>query len=420
MGNKVHHFKDNKLHIYIRTDKYNGKIKSDNWVGRTFIQGKQKIVSSKTKNFKKAKDYLFKWYDDLQFQKKHNIQIHTSSVKDLYQQFLTSKDKSTDIEGLTKKWYKDRWNMIEKCKEFMNLKVETMEAVDVKDTYIKWRFNRAKAQSKVLRGKTLSGDLVAIQGFITWCVEKKIRKDKIINIKKILSRKLRSQRTLRIGLSKEQYTHLQAVSRKRYQNGRTLRIRFERERLHQFIIFMVGTGLRVDECLNLHFEDVELVDRQKSKRIIEQEIRLVDDKRYYLKIYLRKSKTNKEREVKSVSSAYFAYKRLINLYKTTGLGKLSGNIWNVNTFRHGLNSLLEEANLKTIKKGDRTLTIDSKSFRNTFIQFMLDKGVTSQAIAKNCGTSTTMIDKFYTANTALETALDSWLTTGRDKIKAVS
>ena len=404
MGNKVHHFKDNKLHIYIRTDKYNGKIKSDNWVGRTYIQGKQKIVSSKTKNFKKAKDYLFKWYDDLQFQKKHNIQIHTSSVKDLYQQFLTSKDKSTDIEGLTKKWYKDRWNMIEKCKEFMNLKVETMEAVDVKDTYIKWRFNRAKAQAKVLRGKTLSGDLVAIQGFITWCVEKKIR----------------SQRTLRIGLSKEQYTHLQAVSRKRYQNGRTLRIRFERERLHQFIIFMVGTGLRVDECLNLHFEDVELVDRQKSKRIIEQEIRLVDDKRYYLKIYLRKSKTNKEREVKSVSSAYFAYKRLINLYKTTGLGKLSGNIWNVNTFRHGLNSLLEEANLKTIKKGDRTLTIDSKSFRNTFIQFMLDKGVTSQAIAKNCGTSTTMIDKFYTANTALETALDSWLTTGRDKIKAVS
>ena len=99
---------------------------------------------------------------------------------------------------------------------------------------------------------------------------------------------------------------------------------------------------------------------------------------------------------------------------------MSGNIWNVNTFRHGLNSLLEEANLKTIKKGDRTLTIDSKSFRNTFIQFMLDKGVTSQAIAKNCGTSTTMIDKFYTANTALETALDSWLTTGRGKIKAVS
>ena len=63
---------------------------------------------------------------------------------------------------------------------------------------------------------------------------------------------------------------------------------------------------------------------------------------------------------------------------------------------------------------------DSKSFRNTFIQLMLDKGINSTAIAKNCGTSTTMIDKFYTANSAIESMLDVWLTTGRTKLKAVS
>ena len=26
---------------------------------------------------------------------------------------------------------------------------------------------------------------------------------------------------------------------------------------------MVGTGLRVDECLNLHFEDIKMIDRQR-------------------------------------------------------------------------------------------------------------------------------------------------------------
>ena len=416
---KVHHFKDGKLHIYVRTDTYKGKLKSDNFVGRTYIQSKQTIKSSGTNNFKKAKEILFKWYDKLQILDEENIQIHQSSVKDVYQNFITSIENSTKIEGQTKKWYKDRWNMLSKCKSFMNLKIG-FKLNDVKETFMDWRVKREKAQKKVLRGKTIEGDLMAIQAFTTWAMEQGLRQDKITKIKQILARKLRGQKTLRAQLSKENYNHLLSVSRKRYQSGHSLRVRFERERLHQFIVFMVGTGLRVDECLNLHFDDVEMVDRQKSKRIMEQEITLNENERYYLKIYLRKSKTNKEREVKSVSSAYFAYKRLINLYKTTGLGSISGTIFNVKSFREGLNSLLKEAGLKTIKRGDRTLTIDSKSLRSTFIQFMLDKGVKAIDIAKNCGTSVTMIENFYTANVALENMLSQWLATGRKDIKRVS
>ena len=55
-----------------------------------------------------------------------------------------------------------------------------------------------------------------------------------------------------------------------------------------------------------------------------------------------------------------------------------------------------------------------------FIQFMLDKGVNTTVIAKNCGTSTAMIDKFYFRNSAIESMLDVWLTTGRKDIKRVS
>ena len=35
--------KDGKLHIYVRQDTYKGKLKSENWVGRTFFKGKQKV-----------------------------------------------------------------------------------------------------------------------------------------------------------------------------------------------------------------------------------------------------------------------------------------------------------------------------------------------------------------------------------------
>ena len=67
---------------------------------------------------------------------------------------------------------------------------------------------------------------MAISGFTSWCYRNKIRKDKLENIAKILSKKLRKQRTLRVGLDKEQYNRLLQVSRQRYKSGRTLRIRF--------------------------------------------------------------------------------------------------------------------------------------------------------------------------------------------------
>ena len=87
----------------------------------------------------------------------------------------------------------------------MSLKVETMTADDIQKTYLMWRLARAKSQSKVLRSATISGDLMAISGFTSWCYRNKIRKDKLENIKKILSKKMRRQRTSRVGLNKEHY-----------------------------------------------------------------------------------------------------------------------------------------------------------------------------------------------------------------------
>ena len=63
------HKKDGRLHIYVRQDKYKGELKSHNWVGRTYISGKQKVSSSGTTNLEEAIPILEKWFDDLQIQK---------------------------------------------------------------------------------------------------------------------------------------------------------------------------------------------------------------------------------------------------------------------------------------------------------------------------------------------------------------
>ena len=70
------HKKNGRLHIYVRQDKYKGELKSHNFVGRTYINGKQKVSSSGTTNLEEAIPILEKWFDDLQLEKNDNISVN--------------------------------------------------------------------------------------------------------------------------------------------------------------------------------------------------------------------------------------------------------------------------------------------------------------------------------------------------------
>ena len=80
---QVIHKKDGRLHIYVRQDKYKGELKSKNWVGRLYIDGKQKISSSGTQNLDEAIPILEKWFDEIHDEseklKKQNEQNQISS-----------------------------------------------------------------------------------------------------------------------------------------------------------------------------------------------------------------------------------------------------------------------------------------------------------------------------------------------------
>ena len=71
---EVIHKKEDRLHIYIRQDKYKGELKSKNWVGRLYIDGKQKIFSSGTPNLEEAIPILEKWFDDIHANKENEQQ----------------------------------------------------------------------------------------------------------------------------------------------------------------------------------------------------------------------------------------------------------------------------------------------------------------------------------------------------------
>ena len=78
---EVIHKKDGRLHIYIRQDKYKGELKSKNWVGRLYIDGKQKISSSGTPNLEEAIPILEKWFDDIHANKGKEEQAPQETVE---------------------------------------------------------------------------------------------------------------------------------------------------------------------------------------------------------------------------------------------------------------------------------------------------------------------------------------------------
>ena len=89
------HRKNNKLHIYVRQDKYKGELKSHNWVGRTYINGKQKVSSSGTANLEEAIPILEKWFDELQTEKMVK-NVESTSKEEVLTQNIENKPHNTE------------------------------------------------------------------------------------------------------------------------------------------------------------------------------------------------------------------------------------------------------------------------------------------------------------------------------------
>ena len=93
-SHEVIHKKDGRLHIYVRQDKYKGELKSKNWVGRLYHDGKQKISSSGTPNLEEAIPILEKWFDDVvagkEKEKEKEIQEQPVSTEETSVQTETS------------------------------------------------------------------------------------------------------------------------------------------------------------------------------------------------------------------------------------------------------------------------------------------------------------------------------------------
>ena len=94
---EVIHKKDGRLHIYVRQDKYKGELKSKNWVGRLYIDGKQKISSSGTTNLDDAIPILEKWFDDVH-KESERLKNQSKEIENTNEEVVTVPNTSQEID----------------------------------------------------------------------------------------------------------------------------------------------------------------------------------------------------------------------------------------------------------------------------------------------------------------------------------
>ena len=173
--------KDGRLHIYVRQDKYKGKLKSENWVGRTFHNGKQKVISSGTTDLEEAKKILEKWYEDLIAGK-----LEDSSSNDIAKQEPQSStiDNNSVSEDSNKTEVKEP-NLENAVKEKEETKAEKQKE-DVSPVITK------EVKKKKLFNFDLSSlkNLSSLKDKFSLKKDKKSGKNNFSNIKKLFSEKI--------------------------------------------------------------------------------------------------------------------------------------------------------------------------------------------------------------------------------------
>jgi integrase len=179
----------------------------------------------------------------------------------------------------------------------------------------------------------------------------------------------------RAWFSPEEYKQLRDATRDRVANPRNNKFKDDYADLHDYVLFMVNTGLRPDESKRIEFRDVAVVnDRGSRQTILEIDVR-------------------GKRGVgfcKSMPGAVLPFQRLQKRRNPAPTDLLFP------TRHHDLfNTILGELNLKFDREGQRRTFY---SLRHTYICMRLMEGADVYQIAKNCRTSVKMIEDFYASH----------------------
>ena len=342
------------------------------WQCAASVGGRQWRVSSKKDSLAHAKDFAEDWYLELRGKSRAGILKGGKRFRDAADKFLEEYPIITQGQR-SEKWI-DQYQ--KKLKAIILPYLGDRFLSDISPGTIQdYRVHRSKTcrTGKPPSRSTMHQEIVAIRQVL-----KTAQRHGWINHVPDLSvpYKTSGKITRRAWFSPEEYKKLYEATRKRAAKPLNNRWKEECENLHDYVLFMVNTGLRPDEAATLELRDVAIeTDEATGERILVIEVRGKRGVGY----------------CKSMPGAVLPFQRTVKRKKLeTPTAKVFGK-----PQRELLNNILDELGLKFDRDGQRRTAY---SLRHTYICLRLMEGADIYQIAKNCRTSVEMIEKFYAAH----------------------
>jgi integrase len=362
--------RDGRLHLYQQND-------SKNWFWRTFLNGKYVVRSTKTDNLAFAKSIAENEHDKLRFQHIAPDGTLAHSWEECERGFLNILALDETIQSSRIKNYKVKLGILRQY--FHTLPIHTIKIKTIEE-YLAWRRDTPKPlhrnyHSETVTNKTLRSDLLALRQVLKYAK----REEWIRAIPDFPKLKV----TPRPGgwFNKEEFLKLSRFGLKWFKQAATPEERRTREYTFRYFEWLVFTGMRVDEALQVKIEDVQ-VHKANPDQITKKDY-------LYVKVKGGKLRLSKgETETIGLMGAVEAFEKLKLLTPDAQPNDL---LFPINP-RAMIRQLLDGAGLLLDERGQRRT---AKCFRHTYIMLRLLRRVDIFKLAKNCRTSVKMIEEHY-------------------------
>lgn len=387
-----HDLANGKLHVYQREN-------SVVWQCSTFLAGRNYRTSTRQRDLNRAKEFAEDWYLALR------VKLRSGEIGSARSFAVAAKKFEAEYTALTIGERSPKYvrNHGGRLRNHLVPFFGKMEVADITPQTVQdYRVHRMTSEKEPETGEpirparsTLHQEIVALRHVL-----KTAQRLGWIKFVPDLSPPYRSSMKIshRAWFSADEYKQLYQATRKRAEDPPQPRWKWEYEQLHDFVLFMVNTGLRPDEALRLEFRDVEIVeDDATGETILEISVRGKRGVGYCKSMPGAVVPFERLRERKRVA-AKVPHDSKGGPVRGDGTElvnpKLADRLFPY--VRHEIfNSVLDELGLKKDREG---LSRTAYSLRHTYICLRLMEGADIYQIAKNCRTSVEMIEKYYAAH----------------------
>ena len=378
---KSHTILGGKVHVYKRDG-------SPLWQCYTYLNGKKRRSTTKKESLAQAKEVAEDWYLELRGKKVRGELIDGPTFKQAAKQFELEYETITQGKR-SPKWvqgHKDRIRL-HLLPYFANTPLSEINSGTTQE-YRVHRMTNPDEDSKADDAKgdtppkdppwkppaqnTLHNEIVTLSMVLRTAVRHGWI-DHIPDLSDPYRRKSKIEH--RPWFTPKQYKQLYEATRKNAAKPPNKHFAWHAKQLHDYVLFMVNTGLRPDEAKVLEYQDVEIItDEWSGDRILLIEVRGKRGVGY----------------CKSMPGAVHPFERMKRRNKPEPTDRLFPN-----EFKKMFNRILVDSNLKYDRNGKALTTF---SLRHSYICFRLLEGADIYQVAKNCRTSVEMIEKHYAAH----------------------